>query len=260
MKALRTVLFWLHLAAGVAAGLVILVMSATGAVLAFKPQILNRSTARCGSSSPRARRGSRRRRSSRLRRPSRPDVQPATLVFDRDPSASVAVGFGRDGTLYVNPYTGAVLGAGSAGAQQFFRTTEDLASLAEPRRREPRHGPFADRRVQPGVSRARRLGTVSLVAAQMAAAAPERDPVLQAHGHRARARFQLAQRHRLLVRAGPHRPDRDGRRDVVPVGEPARCIRWQAVRCRRHAAPGRRTAGRERGVDRAAQDATGAAR
>ena len=32
---------WLHLAAGAAAGLVILVMSVTGAVLAFKPQILN---------------------------------------------------------------------------------------------------------------------------------------------------------------------------------------------------------------------------
>ena len=42
MRPLRTVLFWLHLAAGAAAGLVILVMSATGALLAFKPQIVNR--------------------------------------------------------------------------------------------------------------------------------------------------------------------------------------------------------------------------
>jgi hypothetical protein len=42
MKAFRTALFWLHLAAGVAAGLVILVMSVTGALLALKPQIVNR--------------------------------------------------------------------------------------------------------------------------------------------------------------------------------------------------------------------------
>ena len=41
MKRLRTAVFWLHLAAGVTAGLVILVMSVTGALLALKPQILN---------------------------------------------------------------------------------------------------------------------------------------------------------------------------------------------------------------------------
>ena len=125
MKTLRTVLFWTHLAAGVAAGLVILVMSATGAVLAFKPQILNRVD-----------------RAVRFVEPSdaprlvpsqivaavlagRPGVQPATVVLDRDPSAAAAVGLGREGTVYVNPYTGAVLGEGSAGAQRFFRSMED---------------------------------------------------------------------------------------------------------------------------------------
>ena len=39
MKRLRSLLFWCHLTAGVVAGLVILIMSATGALLAFKPQI-----------------------------------------------------------------------------------------------------------------------------------------------------------------------------------------------------------------------------
>jgi uncharacterized iron-regulated membrane protein len=126
MKAFRTALFWLHLAAGVAAGLVILVMSATGAVLAFKPQILNQVDRKVRFVEPA---GTPRLAPSQVLAAAqavRPGVQPATLVFDRDPSASVAVGFGRDGTLYVNPYTGAILGAGSAGAQQFFRTTEDL--------------------------------------------------------------------------------------------------------------------------------------
>ncbi len=125
MKPLRTVVFWLHLAAGVIAGLVILVMSATGAVLAFKPQILNRVDRAVRFVEPES---SPRLSPSQLlatARASRPDIQPASLVFDRNPSASVAVGLGREGTIYVNPYTGAVLGEGSAGAQRFFRGVED---------------------------------------------------------------------------------------------------------------------------------------
>jgi uncharacterized iron-regulated membrane protein len=125
MKPLRTVIFWLHLAAGVAAGLVILVMSATGAVLAFKPQILNRIDRRVRFVEPT---GSSRLSPSQLlaaARSARPDIQPASLVFDRDPASAVALSLGREGTIYVNPYTGAVLGEGSARAQRFFRSNED---------------------------------------------------------------------------------------------------------------------------------------
>ena len=123
--ALRRVLFWLHLAAGVSAGLVILVMSATGAVLAFKPQILNRVeydvrfvTPEDGERLP----------ASRLiaaARVLRPDATPASLALDRDPSAAAAVSLGRDATVYVNPYSGNVLGEGSTQAQQFFRSVEN---------------------------------------------------------------------------------------------------------------------------------------
>jgi uncharacterized iron-regulated membrane protein len=125
MKPLRTFIFWLHLAAGVAAGLVILVMSATGAVLAFKPQILNRIDRSVRFVEPT---GSPRLSPSQLlaaARSARPDIQPASIVFDRDPEASVAFSLGREGTIYVNPYTGAVLGEGSATAQRFFRSNED---------------------------------------------------------------------------------------------------------------------------------------
>src|SRR3954467_9507195 len=126
MKSLRTLLFWLHLAAGAAAGLVILVMSATGAILAFKPQILNHVDRQVRLADPA---GPPRPPPSQIlaaAQASRPGVPAATLVLDRNPSASAAVGFGRDATQYVNPYTGAVLGAGSVGAQQLFRTMEDL--------------------------------------------------------------------------------------------------------------------------------------
>lgn len=39
MKRFRKFIFWCHLTAGVISGLVILIMSVTGALLAFQPQI-----------------------------------------------------------------------------------------------------------------------------------------------------------------------------------------------------------------------------
>jgi len=68
---------------------------------------------------------------------SRPDARPATIALQADPAASAAVSFGRDDTTYVDPYSGRVLGSGSAGAQRFFRTLEDwhrwLGASAESR-------------------------------------------------------------------------------------------------------------------------------
>jgi len=39
MKTFRTVLFWLHLAAGTVAGVVVLIMSVTGVLLMYEKQI-----------------------------------------------------------------------------------------------------------------------------------------------------------------------------------------------------------------------------
>jgi uncharacterized iron-regulated membrane protein len=125
MKRIRTVFFWLHLAAGVSAGLVILVMSATGAVLAFKPQILNRVERDVRFVEPE---DGDRLPASRLiaaARVLRPGGTPVSLALDRDASAAAAVSFGRDGTVYVNPYSGSVLGQGSVRTQQFFRSVEN---------------------------------------------------------------------------------------------------------------------------------------
>ena len=125
MKPLRSVFFWLHLTAGVLAGLVILVMSATGAILAFKPQIINRIDRDVRFVTPEN--GVRLPASQLIAaaRVLRPDGTPASLALDRDPSAAAAVSFGREATVYVNPYTGTALGEGSRTAQQFFRSVED---------------------------------------------------------------------------------------------------------------------------------------
>jgi uncharacterized iron-regulated membrane protein len=125
LRPVRTVLFWSHLTAGVLAGIVILIMSATGAMLALKPQIMDRIDAGVRFVKPES--------AARLP-PSlilavvgavRPDAAPTAMTVDRDPSASVSVALGRGGTVYVNPYTGAALGSGSERAAAFFRSVED---------------------------------------------------------------------------------------------------------------------------------------
>jgi uncharacterized iron-regulated membrane protein len=117
----------MHLIAGVSAGVVILIMSATGALLAFQPQILawlERDVRVVERVEPAA---------NRLdadhivaaAMASRPDAAPASAVFEADPRAAVAVSFGREGTVWVNPYSGRVLGEGASTARAFFqRTTE----------------------------------------------------------------------------------------------------------------------------------------
>jgi uncharacterized iron-regulated membrane protein len=127
MKALRTFLFWMHLACGVTAGLVILVMSATGALLAFKPQI-----SRAIDHDVRVVRPlpgqSRAGMHALLTRAVEfaPGARPTTVTVEADPSASVAVSLDQGGgTIYVDPYSARVLGQGSASTQAFFRSVEN---------------------------------------------------------------------------------------------------------------------------------------
>jgi len=125
LKRVRTLLFWSHLTAGVLAGAIILIMSATGAILAFKPQIMNLVDADVRFVEPIT--------SARIEpgamiaaaRVERPGASPVSLTLDRDPRTAAALGMGRSGTLYVNPYTGAVAGMGSETAEAFFRSVEN---------------------------------------------------------------------------------------------------------------------------------------
>ena len=122
---LRTVVFWAHLLAGTVAGLVILVMSATGAILALKPQILDYIERDVRVVEPSNMPALSVAQLLAAARAGRPDAQATAIVVDRHPSVSTAIGFGRDATLYVNPHTGAVLGEGSKTAQTFFRRVEN---------------------------------------------------------------------------------------------------------------------------------------
>src|SRR5688572_20433385 len=111
----RQITFWLHLIAGLIAGVVILIMSATGVALAFEKEIIawaERDVRRVAP--PQA--GTQRLGLDELLntlREQRPGGRPSTIILDSDASAAVLIGFGRTNTFYVDPYTGAVRDQGA---------------------------------------------------------------------------------------------------------------------------------------------------
>ena len=109
---LRTLLFWLHLLVEVTAGVVILLMSVTGVILAFEPQITDwlERDRRIITPPPDARPLSAEAILAKARE-ARPDVRPTALTLRADPTASAVVSFGREGgALFVDQYRGVVLG------------------------------------------------------------------------------------------------------------------------------------------------------
>jgi uncharacterized iron-regulated membrane protein len=114
----RRFLFWIHLTAGCVAGLVILVMSVTGILLAYRRQIINWGDRRF-QAQPAA--GAQRLPLEDLLETAQ-EAQgrpPSNITVRADSAAPVAFDFGRERTVFVNPYTGKVLGEGSAGLRKF---------------------------------------------------------------------------------------------------------------------------------------------
>lgn len=124
MAYVRTVVFWLHLAAGVLAGIVVLIMSVTGVALTYEKQMLEWADRRAWSVPPPA--GSTPLPPETLLarvREARPEAAPATLTLRADPTAPATVALEGHGAVLVDPYTGQVLGPPPAGLRAFFRTT-----------------------------------------------------------------------------------------------------------------------------------------
>jgi uncharacterized iron-regulated membrane protein len=125
MQKLRKIIFWCHLPVGVAAGVVILIMCVTGVLLSFEKQITSWADTRgYRSASPAA--------TQRLpvetliakAREAR-RTNPTAVTIKADPAAPAEIGFGRETTLFVNPYSGAILGEGSQKTRNFFRVVTD---------------------------------------------------------------------------------------------------------------------------------------
>jgi uncharacterized iron-regulated membrane protein len=117
----RKILFWMHLACGVAAGMLILVMSATGVAMTYERQMIAAAAKRnhvTVSGQPRL---SADELAEKARAAHAGDGGLA-LVFDADPTAPVTVNAGRQTAALLNPYSGETIVDASTGTRGFMST------------------------------------------------------------------------------------------------------------------------------------------
>jgi uncharacterized iron-regulated membrane protein len=117
---LRPFVFWLHLIAGATAGIVILVMCVTGVLLTYERQLIAWADSgyRSVAPAPGANALSMDALLAHLRG-TQPDVSPTTITVRSDAAAAVAIGAGQR-TLYVDRYSGNVIGEASRGGVRTF--------------------------------------------------------------------------------------------------------------------------------------------
>jgi len=121
---LRKTIFWIHLALGCLAGIVVLIMSVTGVLLAYERQVTSwvdrgfRSVPP-GPASTRLPIETMVARVSDLNR-----AIPSAITLHSDPAAPAEVTFGREHVFMVDVYTGNVLGEGSPTTRSFFQKIE----------------------------------------------------------------------------------------------------------------------------------------
>jgi uncharacterized iron-regulated membrane protein len=127
MKALRKIIFWCHLLTGVTAGLIILSMSVTGVLLAYERQITAWADMRDYRTAPPSAGATHLPIETLLAgvREARPDITPTAITLRADPTAPAAIGLTGGRSIFVNPYTGEVLGEGSKKVRDFFRAITD---------------------------------------------------------------------------------------------------------------------------------------
>jgi uncharacterized iron-regulated membrane protein len=128
LKRFRRVIFWCHLAAGVVAGIIILIMCVTGVLLAYQRQIERWADTRDYTVARPSAEAARLPVDGLLAkvRESQPAASAAsavTVYSDAASPATVSLPGGRN--LFVNPYTGDVLGEGSPRVRAFFRGVTD---------------------------------------------------------------------------------------------------------------------------------------
>jgi uncharacterized iron-regulated membrane protein len=119
----RRVLFWIHLIAGCVAGLVILIMSVTGILLAYKRQIMHRADqVSQWQPGPGAQRLPVEQLLAAIQ--TSQGQMPTGMTVSSDSGDPVSFDFGRERTLLMNPYTGQMLGEASPRLRASFSSVE----------------------------------------------------------------------------------------------------------------------------------------
>ncbi|HZH15074.1 MAG TPA: PepSY-associated TM helix domain-containing protein [Archangium sp.] len=124
---LRKIIFWPHLVSGVITGLVIALMSLTGAAIAFESEIVawaDSDARRVRVPAPDAPRLSVDELLARVKA-ARPKAQPSGVTVYPEPDSAVLVLTGRSEGVYVNPYTGEVREQGAQGWRSSFHVMEE---------------------------------------------------------------------------------------------------------------------------------------
>ena len=127
MSKFRKVIFWLHLISGVLAGIFIFIMCVTGALLSFEANILEAAESEMRVVNPPTAEAQRLSVNEIIGKvqAAKPNAKPSAIAFQNDKNAAATLSLGRDGQLFVDPYTGEITGEGAKGWRSFFRVTED---------------------------------------------------------------------------------------------------------------------------------------
>lgn len=122
----RKTIFWIHLIAGVAAGISIFIMCLTGTVLAFEKDIVafaERDVRRVEVGDQNARKSVA--ELQQAIKTAHPDARPSAVIVSADPADAVTFQLGRDGALYANSYTGEVRTPATTRMHDFMHVMED---------------------------------------------------------------------------------------------------------------------------------------
>ncbi|CAN5133052.1 hypothetical protein BH20ACI1_BH20ACI1_07400 [soil metagenome] len=128
MKKFRKIIFWLHLTSGVLAGIFIFIMCVTGALLSFESNILEFAESKMRIIKVPSENAQRLPIQQIINKviESKPNAKPSNITLKNDKTAAAAaVSLGREGQVFINPYTGEITGEDAKEWRGFFRTIED---------------------------------------------------------------------------------------------------------------------------------------
>jgi uncharacterized iron-regulated membrane protein len=119
---LRTIVFWCHLAVGALVASVVILMCVTGVLLTYQKQMQHWADTR-GLVGAAPSSGARRLSADSLlaRAQAAIHIAPTAILVRADADAPVEITLGRERKVFLNAYTGAVLGDGSSAMRGFFR-------------------------------------------------------------------------------------------------------------------------------------------